>query len=347
MLAGASPSRALSGELPSRARSGFTLIELLVVIAIIAILTSLLLPAVQRAREAARRAQCQANLKQIGLALHAYQGTHRVLPPSRLAVGYVGWGGPSQGGPKGFLNATGWVMLLPYFDQGPLYDRYDHRQAACWSTQYGAYNLSQMIGDPNTNAEVVQTVLPLLLCPSDPGGLYFNQTEPGLIQAYGISREIPRGGARTNYDFNVWFGDFMHQGFPQADKERALFGPNTSTRIEDARDGASQTAMVTETLRTVLNGQCPAWGHAAHVEIGIALDQHYMPQQINNWVDPVHNVFAGPGTLGNWASAGSQHTGGCQILLADGSSRFVSEFVANSVLLRLHRMRDGETTGEF
>ena len=324
-------------------RAGFSLIELMVAIAIIGLLMSLLLPAVQQAREAARRAQCKNNLHQVGLALHSYESTHKVLPPSRIAVGFVGWGGPAQGGPKGYLNATGWTMLLPYLDQGPLYDRYDSKQAASWSYNYGAYSLAQMIGDPNVNEPVVKTKLPVLLCPSDPGDYFYTQ----LNQYYSISA-TKSGGMRTNYDFNVWYGEFRFQGYPIPDNERAMFGSDSSTAVADAKDGASNTAMVTETLRTVSNGQCPAWGHAAHVEIGIALDQTYLPHLINNWADPVLGPASGrPGTLGNWASAGSDHPGGCHVLLADGSVRFVSEYTDTAMLLRLHRMRDGEPLGEF
>lgn len=107
-------------------RKAFTLIELLVVIAIIAILIALLLPAVQQAREAARRSQCRGNMKQAGLALHKYHDANKVFPPSRLNVGHIGWnyGVSMPKRPLKYTNATGWTMLLPYLYQGPRFSVY-------------------------------------------------------------------------------------------------------------------------------------------------------------------------------------------------------------------------------
>ena len=123
-------------------RKGFTLIELLVVIAIIAILIALLLPAVQNAREAARRSQCRNNLKQIGLALHNYEGTHRVFPMGVLS---------SSSTPSATNQIHTWMTLqLPYLEQGPLQKKYDFNVA---------YNHAN-------NAAVVVTTLPAYLCPS-------------------------------------------------------------------------------------------------------------------------------------------------------------------------------------
>ncbi len=113
------------------ARLGFTLVELLVVIAIIGILIALLLPAVQAAREAARRSQCTNNMKQLGLALHNYHDTHQVFPPGGLEYGCSSAGPNYEQPGKLVKNLNGLVLLLPYLEQMPLYDKYDCRQAAC------------------------------------------------------------------------------------------------------------------------------------------------------------------------------------------------------------------------
>jgi len=325
-------------------RLAFTLIELLVVIAIIAVLVALLLPAVQQAREAARRSQCKNNLKQIGLALHNYMEQRGFLPPSRIAMGQVGWGGPAQGGPTWYLNATGWTMILPMLDQAPLYNQYNFNCAASWSYVYGAYSPSNMAYNADLNYPIVSTKLPVLLCPSDPYPQYYNSTN----QYYSVSATNP-GGMRTNYDFNVWYGEYYYQGYALqylADNTRAMFAANGSTRIEDVKDGSSNTLMVTETIRNVWNGVPPAWGHGGHVQVGIALDMSWTPG-INLWTYPGYPQSYQVGRLANWASAGSLHTGGCHGLMGDGAVRFISQNIDYNTLLRLHYMRDGQPVGDF
>ena len=119
-----------------RTRRGFTLVELLVVIAIIGILIALLLPAVQAAREAARRSQCTNNMKQLGVALHNYHDTHKVFPPGGLDYGHAGTGphpslpGGVEPANKLVKNMNGLVLLLPYIEQQSLYDQYDCNQCA-------------------------------------------------------------------------------------------------------------------------------------------------------------------------------------------------------------------------
>lgn len=333
-------------------KRAFTLIELLVVIAIIAILIALLLPAVQQAREAARRSQCKGNMKQTGLALHNYHETHKVFPPSRLNVGHVGWsyGNPTPKRPLKYTNATGWTMLLPNLDQTPLYKQYNHNQAAGWSYYYGAYALSEMEGDPDVsgNAKIVKTRLPVLECPSDPNPFFYES----ISNAYSISANTT-GGARTNYDFNVHFQEYYYQGwaFSQAaSTDRAMFAANSSTSMKHCTDGGSNTAFVTETVRNVWNGVPPAWGHAGHVMVGIAPDMSWNVG-INKWGAPPawpNNISAyQQGRLVNWAAAGSLHKGGCHMLMGDGAVRFVNETINDTTLTWISRISDGRTVGNF
>src|SRR5262245_47588566 len=146
-----------------RTSQGFTLIELLVVIAIIAVLVALLLPAVQQAREAARRSQCKNNLKQIGLAMHNYHEMASSFPPETI------WSfdptGTGTGPNKQPRNYTWLVMLLPYLDQAPLYN---------------AINFSLPIwGQMAAGKSIAGTQLPILACPSDPAVVWMQGASRG------------------------------------------------------------------------------------------------------------------------------------------------------------------------
>lgn len=140
-------------------RRGFTLIELLVVISIIAILIALLLPAVQQAREAARRTQCKNNLKQIGLALHNYHDVARAFPPGWIAVDDTGSPSAHEG-----TSGVGWAaMILPYLEQGNIYSQ---------------FNASLPLTDP-ANAAFLRNQIPGYKCPSDPQPEFFFIAEEG------------------------------------------------------------------------------------------------------------------------------------------------------------------------
>jgi prepilin-type N-terminal cleavage/methylation domain-containing protein len=187
-------------------RSGFTLIELLVVIAIIAILIALLLPAVQQAREAARRTQCKNNLKQLGLALHNYHDTHRAMPAAYY------WD------PNNFNRGWGWgTMILPMIEQGTLYN---------------AMNVSseRIPRDPD---QFTQTPISAYRCPSDTGPqINPERNDQGTSNYIAVQGADFQGGYRST---SARIGDYG-----------GLMGKATKLRFRDATDGLSNTLLVGE-----------------------------------------------------------------------------------------------------
>jgi prepilin-type N-terminal cleavage/methylation domain-containing protein len=197
-------------------KKGFTLIELLVVIAIIAILVALLLPAVQQAREAARRSECKNKLKQIGLALHNYHETAKALPGSPVGcIASAAAGGASSA--DCWLGWSGLAMLLPYMDQGPLYKRCDFNRY--W---YRGPNS----GGTTDNRVASNAQLATLWCPSDPASN--NQDgSPGGSTSYCLS-----GGPMS-----TWSAGNASSG---------MFTLRVARRFRDVTDGSSNTIMASE-----------------------------------------------------------------------------------------------------
>jgi prepilin-type N-terminal cleavage/methylation domain-containing protein len=194
-------------------RRGFTLIELLVVISIIAILIGLLLPAVQQAREAARRTQCRNNLKQLGLAIYNYETSQRCLPPTAVVV-------KNPNGTLWTSYLSAFARILPYLDQGNV---------------YGAIKLDAAYGDL-ANMPAVGRVIGIFLCPSEP------HSEPLLHATFGNI-----GG--NNYGFSmgdwyVWSG--FNDGKNGEPPTRSAFGVNLRRRWADFTDGTSQTFLMSE-----------------------------------------------------------------------------------------------------
>ncbi|MFH1299585.1 MAG: DUF1559 domain-containing protein [Planctomycetota bacterium] len=317
---------------PKRNR-GFTLIELLVVIAIIAILIALLLPAVQQAREAARRSQCKNNMKQLGLALHNYHETFSVMPP-----GHIGRCTTPR------LSASGLTMLLPYIDQAPLYNLYNSNGCATTHTSIGTAGPLSAGDDPvtNGNAAVVKNLVTVFMCPSDSG----TEKIAAATSSYGISAtNTGTGGAKTNYDFiTITPYNSCENWAGTAPASRCMFGDNSKCRLDDVKDGTSNTLMMGETTRDVYNGGTNAWGYRGHVMVGLNLVSY----PINRfWYSSAVPQNLPQGKLGSWAYAGSLHTGGAHFLLGDGSVHFISENIDTTTRQNLAKMADGNVIGEI
>jgi prepilin-type N-terminal cleavage/methylation domain-containing protein len=324
------------------ARRGFTLVELLVVIAIIGILVALLLPAVQAARESARRTQCIGNLKQLGIALHNFESANGRFPPAGKSYGWC----ESR---KGFthdpvtLNLNGLVLMLPYFEETALYDRYDPEAA---SSSLG-YCLSPsgtngpLAGDPvaSGNGLIATTPIPLLRCPSDTG----NPLLPDNV-FYGIGDGVGLNTVKTNYDFCVEYWQWKCNAWVATpDEKRRMFGENSTTGAGDVIDGLSHTFAFGETTLDNANGTCPAWAYRGWVQVGVdpgaginiwMSSWTHPPSPDSNRPPPEH------GRVGSWSWPGSLHPGGCNFVLGDGSARFFSEDTALVVLERLAVMAD-------
>jgi prepilin-type N-terminal cleavage/methylation domain-containing protein len=151
----------------TRSRSGFTLVELLVVIAIIGILVALLLPAVQAAREAARRMSCGNNLKQIGISLHNYHDVHKVFPAALMGSGrYNSAAYYSTSGTNWVKNTTGWTLLLPFLEQSSIHDRYNFHVCSSMSSPYGhRVSGTDLINDGLYNQRLNVAGMPLAFRP--------------------------------------------------------------------------------------------------------------------------------------------------------------------------------------
>ena len=319
-----------------RSRSGFTLVELLVVIAIIGILIALLLPAVQAAREAARRSQCTNNLKQLGIALHNYADTFKSFPPACGGTQYPsGWSAASTkpGSDDGQLSA--WAMMLPFYEQQALYNTI--------KAPYDGWNAWG--GHPLTaNYIPWRTKIPALMCPSDPA--VANKSDTGL--------------AFCNYVLN--WGD----GMRLSTNPRGLFGVRTGITFAQITDGTSNTLAFSEAavysapmklkgafvildVRTQAPVLCMGAVGANGMLVGTEPPDH-QDMRGKSWacgrlIDTGFNTILPP----NGPSCGhsryedaegpfppsSYHPGGVVAAMADGAVRFISETIDTGDLSQL------------
>lgn len=326
---------------------GFTLIELLVVIAIIAILVSLLLPAVQQAREAARRTQCKNNLKQLGLALHNYHDVHRSFPASSYQLG----GQANDDTDAAFGWAT---FLLPQIEQAPLFTLLSPGSPR---------RLSQVVRDDGPGLIAMRQPLSAFRCPSDPGpgvndampiansstGDFANWVQLATSNYIGSndSRQVDRGNA----DGFIVAGTSIH-------------GNNSPVRrIRDITDGTSNSLAIGERaylLGGFTIGASVVFGHTGNDNANfeaITSDQQPSTGFANVLGSGRTSINTIPTSVTSRDREGfsSLHTGGAQFVLADGSVRFVSENIdhranraaVQSTFQRLIAINDGQVVGEF
>ncbi|MBI1348263.1 DUF1559 domain-containing protein [bacterium] len=334
-------------HIPPKSR-GFTLIELLVVIAIIAILIALLLPAVQQAREAARRTECRNNLKQLGLALHAYHDTYTRFPPAGTYIpGIAGMPGPYS------VNPSIVARLTNFLDQSALYGAFFP-----WSE--GGY-----LNAPTILSQIYQTKVAATLCPSDPNPR--SLVPPGNESSWGCSYGANYG------EWLVWDPSGRHGS--------GVFQPNGALGIRDVTDGTSNTlafaevktqqpyilggtptatAPISPTALSAISPGAPVvqTGHSYYFAASPAFTaftttlgpNSNCPHTVSGTTYDIDYVNGNEGqTSITYAAITSRswHEGIVQVLLGDGSGRSVSENIDRQIWRSLGTRSGGEVLGEF
>ncbi len=354
----------------SSSRSGFTLIELLVVIAIIAILIALLLPAVQQARESARRTQCKNNLKQIGLSLHNHLDAHGSFPP-----GYLCYDESARrfkaGGWQDDVNEVGfaWLtMLLPYVEEmgrwNNVCDCHDDRK------EIGTHNPSDHCESSAAFGNVGRVTPTFLKCPSSPvtsklfNGISLEALSKGnYAGSWGSGNMLSWESTETIGAFGAYFVD-QKKIAPADGGSGDRFQHSQGTRPGDITDGMSNTVAVSEIIGTDGNGAGAnsndlrgVWfnhGMGASIFSAMTTPNARVPDvipscdtTISGDSSPYLKCTENNTTADVNAAARSFHTGGVNATMCDGSVRFVSENIDGVLWKALNTRQNGETISDF
>jgi prepilin-type N-terminal cleavage/methylation domain-containing protein/prepilin-type processing-associated H-X9-DG protein len=357
-------------NLRQRRIRGFTLIELLVVIAIIAILIALLLPAVQQAREAARRTQCRNNLKQLGLALHNYHDTHGIFPGNGVASTAI----PGGNYRAAWMSFSGLAMLLPYVEQSNIYNQLDFNLR--WNRNLNG----------NRNDTLTRTKMPAFVCPSDPAAnttytrrlaptSYCFSTGPGshwslrrnpvgFATLYNGSRirDITDGTSNTiamsEAQIGQNLGRYLPNTKPRVMWHRVVTGQrlqrsrNANGRVWDGRQPAHVTQINNYYSNCLSMYDSGSGWHNSSDEQG----RHWCTGRVywGPWMTTLVGPNSGPScdndrsvTDMSIKDPSSYHTGGVMVLLCDGSVRFISENINQPTWMALGSKARNEVLGEF
>ncbi len=326
----------------SGAVRGFTLIELLVVIAIIGVLIALLLPAVQSAREAARRAQCTNNMKQIGLAMHNYHSSNGGFPPPKI------WSGSGRVNPGMLaINTTGHVMILAHLEQQPMYNSYNFSHASCNST----YTTNTVVvGNYRVNTTVTSALISVFACPSDEAP-ETRTNSPDTPTQYSMFE-----ARRCNYVFCTgWYTDYDSPGainYRSPREYQGVFYMDLSSSVGDIKDGTSNTTMIGESQQEHVSANYgPFWGVGTHTSTcGTVRPPFYSAAPYPAHLQWLPNANYHPATqaptynprkLGYAWTMSSHHTGGLNMLFADGSVRFIKDSISAATWWAINT-RDGK-----
>jgi len=358
-------------------RSGFTLIELLVVIAIIAVLVSLLLPAVQQAREAARRTQCKNNLKQLGLAVHNFEDTYGKMPYGMLRRDGNGFGHPNFGtAPEENRRYAFHFQLLPYIERSDLFSWFDQMNFGNNDKDRispGVYGTTSWQGNW-FHKQLVET----FLCPSNIGSKWNESHTASSDGRYSRADYYANAGRRGYPGYNATRPSLWNPFGPGTDvtpwtgagstssmtKGRAdgPFNRNIQYKFRDITDGLSNTILIGE--RSFNDPEFDLHGPTLSTCGGANTTT-----KIGNWgwwsFGAEGNAFLGTGVPINFRirscadmadplryddrinAMGSNHAGGVNVTLCDGSVRFLSENISSIVFNSLGTRAGGEVVGEF